>query len=1022
MLLISPYILFYGRYVRNESFVGLWGVLTFWLMLRYLEKGENWVLYSLAAVTAFNFATKETAFIYAAQALVFLGLYLVNRLTKQSWANEKDRLYFLVTFLASVLLAGGAGILFLQNRRSAIGEPASNAPPSTSSQNLYPLPEAGAANTFALILGALGLLAVLAAIFFLIRGYSLKRLRKERSFGLLIVLFTTTLPQLAPFPVRFLGWKIPVNATQVIAMTSEDVFRIAAMVLLMFILAIALGYLWDFRRWLISFAIYYAIFIVLYTSVFTNGPGFVTGLVGSLGYWLEQQGVNRGSQPSYFYWLIQIPIYEFLAAFGSLLALGIVIYRWIAGGQAKKTSPDDPQAKISPLETEANEILEDGSVGTGQLPEMIEEEAPVVPLLGFWSVTSLLAYTMAGEKMPWLTFHITLPMILLSGWAFGQLIDSINWTAFKDRRGWLILILIPVLLLSSLAVFGSLLGANPPFQGKDLESLKSTSTFITSFLVCVGSAIALIYLIKPWPIGQFVRVLALFFFALLGVLTARAAYRSSYINFDDATEFLVYAHSSGGVKSALEQIEDISERTTGENNVVVAYDDQTTYPYWWYLRNYPNQRYYGANPTRSLREAAAILVGDTNYGKIEPVVANAYNQFDYIRLWWPNQDYFGLTWERVLSALRDPLMREALFQIWLNRDYTLYGQATNKDMSLTNWYPSARMRLYVRKDIASQIWNYGTAITEEEVIADPCEDKQIVIPADLVVGTAGIEPGQFQRPRGIAVAPDGSLYVADTNNHRIQHLARDGGAIHTWGSFADISKGEAPGGTFFEPWGIAVGPDGSVYVTDTWNHRVQKFSPEGEFVRMWGYFGQAEAPEGFWGPRGIVVDGEGRVFVTDTGNKRVVVFDADGNFITEFGEAGFAAGQFDEPVGIALDQEGRVYVADTWNQRIQVFTEGEDGTFLPEKSWDVAAWYGQSLENKPFLATDLNGNIYATDPEGYRVIQFGSQGECKAWWGDYGNGAETFGMTGAAAVDAQGGVWVTDTGNGRLMHFVLPNP
>ena len=63
-----------------------------------------------------------------------------------------------------------------------------------------------------------------------------------------------------------------------------------------------------------------------------------------------------------------------------------------------------------------------------------------------------------------------------------------------------------------------------------------------------------------------------------------------------------------------------------------------------------------------------ILVGDTNYGKIEPVVGQAYYKFDYIRLWWPNQDYFDLTWDRIKRRLYRSQMRAALFQIWLNRD------------------------------------------------------------------------------------------------------------------------------------------------------------------------------------------------------------------------------------------------------------------------------------------------------------------------------------------------------------------
>jgi sugar lactone lactonase YvrE len=394
--------------------------------------------------------------------------------------------------------------------------------------------------------------------------------------------------------------------------------------------------------------------------------------------------------------------------------------------------------------------------------------------------------------------------------------------------------------------------------------------------------------------------------------------------------------------------------------------------------------------------------------------------FEYNRIWWPNMDYFNLTTERLLYAFTNPQMREAILQIWLNRDYKLYGQLVGQDMSLQNWRPSEKMRLYIRKDVVAQLWDYGSTASTIPVQADPYEGKQLTINADEVIGSPGSEPGQFQNPRDIALAPDDTLYVADTSNNRIQHLAADGSVLQVWGSFADISKGEAPGGTFYEPWGIAVGVDGSVYVADTWNHRIQKFTADGQFVTMWGYFGQAETPFAIWGPRDIAIDSKGHLFVTDTGNKRVVVYDADGNSITQFGSVGLEPGQFDEPVGIAVDKDGLVYIADTWNQRIQVMVADASGSYLPLNNWEVVAWYGQSLDNKPFLAVDNNGNLYTTDPEGYRILHFNATGTFINYFGDYGSGTNGFNLPTGIIVDGKGGVWIADAGNGRIMHFSVP--
>ena len=117
-----------------------------------------------------------------------------------------------------------------------------------------------------------------------------------------------------------------------------------------------------------------------------------------MGYWLEQQGVERGSQPWYYYAFLQIPVYEFLPAMGCLIGRIPGLFRKFGGR---------PQGQ------DQNRAVPLGYRETGGHA-----------LLGFWTITGLAAYTVAGEKMPWLTFHIALPMILLSGWAFGKLVDG----------------------------------------------------------------------------------------------------------------------------------------------------------------------------------------------------------------------------------------------------------------------------------------------------------------------------------------------------------------------------------------------------------------------------------------------------------------------------------------------------------------------------------------------------------------------------------------------------------------------
>jgi predicted membrane-bound mannosyltransferase/sugar lactone lactonase YvrE len=1001
LMIISPFMLYYGRYVRNEAFVALFGVITLWAMLRYMETGISRYLFYLTAATALHYTTKETSYIYSAQALLFVAFFFLYRVTARSWPYPKERVGFMRSLLLGfILIIIAAGFIFYGGTGASLAQ---EGLPEGEALQATPT---GGPDIIAILLAALAGIALLVAAYYLVKGYTWEQIRSERSFDLLILQGTLILPLLTAFPLKMIGWGVPTNVTSIANMGTIDIIQMGSVLLVMILIAVIVGLWWNRKIWLANAALFYAIFTVLFTTIFTNGPGFFTGMLGGLGYWLEQQPVQRGSQPGYYYALVQIPIYEYLPALGSLLALGMAFFGIRLPRSTSNSAEKNEQASaVATAEIERDNIL----------------NPPVLPLLGFWALTSLLAYTIAGEKMPWLTVHIAFPMILTAAWGLGKLVESVNWSTYKAPRAFLTLVLLPTFLLSFSAAFGSLMGTNRPFQGQELAQLQATSSFLMSLLVAVFSGWGLARALQDWEPAQLVRVTTLLVFAFLGILTARTAFTASYINYDQANELLVYAHSGPSNKVALAQIEELSRRTTDGLAMMVAYDDQTTYPFWWYLRNYTNQRYFGDNPTRDLRDAPAILVGQENYSKIAPVVGQAYYSFEYIRIWWPDQDYYDLTWARIWNAISDAEMRSAIFQIWLNRDYTQYAALVNKDLSLPNWEPARRMSLYLRKDIASQLWNYGTGPAPGEIVADPYEGHQITVPAEVIFGATGSEPGQFMGARGLVAAPDGSLYIADTGNHRIQHFSSDGNLINTWGSFgAGDGLSPAAQGNFNEPWDLAVGPDGSVYVADTWNHRIQKFTPRGEFITTWGFgISQTGDPFGFYGPRGIAVNEDGLVFVTDTGNKRVVVFDSEGGYVTQIGSGGFAPGQFDEPVGISVDGAGQIYIADTWNQRVQVLAPDDMGNYLPARTWDIVGWFGASLNNYPYITVHQE-SVFVTDPEGYRVLEFNLEGEFVRYWGDYGTTPEDFALPVGIDVDPDGRVWVVDSANSRVMGFNLP--
>lgn len=172
--------------------------------------------------------------------------------------------------------------------------------------------------------------------------------------------------------------------------------------------------------------------------------------------------------------------------------------------------------------------------------------------------------------------------------------------------------------------------------------------------------------------------------------------------------------------------------------------------------------------------------------------------------------------------------------------------------------------------------------------------------------------GLFARAHGISIGPDDSVFCTDDLDHTVRKFTPDGELLMTLGRSGLTSETGATsidfrtirhaGPPFHFPTNVAISGDGSIFVTDGYgNARVHKFSPEGRLLFSWGEPGAG--PGQFRVPHGIAIDRQGTVFVADRENSRIQLFSQEGRFLDEM--TGIA-----RPCQVAFDAGGNLFVAE----------------------------------------------------------------------------------------------------------------
>ena len=673
--------------------------------------------------------------------------------------------------------------------------------------------------------------------------------------------------------------------------------------------------------------------VTIFTRLFSD-LGAIAGLGDLFVDWGRLIGSGAPAIPTQYYLLVVL-LYELLAVVFAVVAIAMT--------RVPDTSPAD----------------------SGVRPAV----ALHWPLFLGWFVATLVLFAFSSGRNASDAIQVVLPLLLMAGIGLGRLVESIDWRAFSRGNGFL-------LVVATLGIVAGLVAVAVLTSNGEQSQGSTASAFLQVLVVLIVVVGGMIYLSivvagglrrNRFPV-QFGRMILLAVLVLLGAITFRSTTELNSYNIASGDELLAQQTPTQAVPALINRLSVLSRDVSvarsniqdplGQHSLRLLIDPSVEWPFRWYFREYTDLTI--GVPGEATSVDAEVVIGPEG----SAVDSAGYTPQTYT---------------------------------FLNRVPAAYSQPDFGDILTDIVVPSH--------------WDTGTQFLFFRQLQEPALPTSLVVGYDSELSTRlfqtseptnlfqqdgfGAGDGQLNEPRGLAVSDDGStIYVVDSLNARVELFDADGTFISSWGganSASDLSLGlfQPSDTATFGASDLVAGPNGLIYIADTWNHVVDVVSAEGKVIRSIGVPGQpddlgddpqnvAAEPGSFFGPRAIAVT-DSEIYVADTGNERIQVFGLDGTFLRAFGGFGTEPGRLIEPVGVAVDRSGNVYVADSGNARISVFSA--DGT--PVTQWPVPQWndyrYDPATDFRPnfepYLVVGPDGMIYVTSRITSSVLVFTPNGQ-----------------------------------------------